>query len=160
MLAVVEDDQRGGRPQPLEERGFAADVQRRDERVDDVVGGDRGLESRQPGPSGRPDATGRPDASGHDVVGEAQLAMCLQENLNKGIGVVSRLVATRGTLEILSHILLATESGRLKLSATNLEIGINYKVGAKIEKDGSITVPARLFLNLSLNFHLERLILT
>lgn len=70
---------------------------------------------------------------------------CLQENLNKGIGVVSRLVAQRGTLEILSHILLATEKGRLKLSATNLEIGINYKIGAKIDSEGSITVPARLF---------------
>jgi DNA polymerase-3 subunit beta len=73
---------------------------------------------------------------------------CLQENLNKGLSVVSRLVATRGTLEILSHILLSTEGGRLKLSATNLEIGINYKVGAKIEKEGSITVPARLFSEL------------
>lgn len=70
---------------------------------------------------------------------------CLQENLNKGLSVVSRLVATRGTLEILSHILLETQEGRLKLSATNLEIGINYKIGAKIDQEGSITVPARLF---------------
>lgn len=70
---------------------------------------------------------------------------CLQENLNKGLASVSRLVSTRGTLEILSHILIATEKGRLKLTSTNLEIGINYKIGAKIEEDGSITVPARLF---------------
>jgi len=70
---------------------------------------------------------------------------CLQENLNKGISTVSRLVATKGTLEILSHILINTEGGRLKLSATNLEIGVNYKIGAKIEKEGGITVPARLF---------------
>lgn len=73
---------------------------------------------------------------------------CLQENLNKGISTVSRLVGTKGALEILSHILVTTENGRLKLSATNLEIGINYKVGAKIEKPGSITVPARLFNDL------------
>lgn len=73
---------------------------------------------------------------------------CLQENLSKGLNVVSRLVATKGTLEILSHILLSTEKGRLKLSATNLEIGINYKVGAKIDSDGAITVPARLFSEL------------
>lgn len=73
---------------------------------------------------------------------------CLQENLNKGVAVVSRLVSTRGTLEILGHILLKTESGRLKLSATNLEIGINYKVGAKIDKEGEITVPARIFSEL------------
>jgi len=73
---------------------------------------------------------------------------CLQENLHKGLSVVSRLVATRGTLEILSHILLKTENGRLKLSATNLEIGINYKLGAKIDKDGALTVPAKLFSEL------------
>lgn len=73
---------------------------------------------------------------------------CLQENLNKGISVVSRLVATKGTLEILSYILITTEGGRLKLSATNLEIGINYKIGAKIEKEGGITAPARLFSDL------------
>jgi DNA polymerase-3 subunit beta len=70
---------------------------------------------------------------------------CLQENLNKGLTTVSRLVATKGTLEILSHILIATSEGRLKLSATNLEIGINYKIGAKIDEEGAITVPARLF---------------
>lgn len=73
---------------------------------------------------------------------------CLEENLAKGLSTVSRVVATRGTLEILSHILISTEKGRLKLSATNLEIGINYKVGAKIEEEGLITVPARLFSEL------------
>lgn len=73
---------------------------------------------------------------------------CLAENLSKGLNTVSRLVATKGTLEILSHILLSTEGGRLKLSATNLEIGINYKVGSKVEEEGSITVPGRLFSEL------------
>jgi len=73
---------------------------------------------------------------------------CLQENLNKAVSVVSRIVSTRGTLEILSHILLATDNGRLNLSATNLEIGINYKIGAKVEKEGSLTIPARLFSEL------------
>lgn len=73
---------------------------------------------------------------------------CLEENLSKGLNIVSRLVGTKGTLEILSHILLTTEKGRLKLSATNLEIGINYKIGGKVEEEGSITVPARLFTEL------------
>lgn len=73
---------------------------------------------------------------------------CLQENLSKGLNVVSRLVSTKGTLEILGHILISTEKGRLKLSATNLEIGVNYKVGAKIDTEGAITVPARLFSEL------------
>ncbi len=69
---------------------------------------------------------------------------CLQENLAKGLSTVGRAVATRSTLPVLSNILLATDNGQLKLSATNLEIGISCWVGAKIEEEGSITVPARL----------------
>jgi len=70
---------------------------------------------------------------------------CLQENLNKAISIVSKVVATRSTLPVLSNILIKTEKGRLKLSATNLEIGISCWIGSKIEKEGSITIPARLF---------------
>jgi DNA polymerase-3 subunit beta len=69
---------------------------------------------------------------------------CLQENLAKGLSIVGRAVATRSTLPVLSNVMLATDGARLKLSATNLEIGIVCWVGAKIEEDGSTTVPARL----------------
>jgi DNA polymerase-3 subunit beta len=69
---------------------------------------------------------------------------CLQENLSKGLAIVGRAVATRSTLPVLSNILMATDEGRLKLSATNLEVGINCWIGAKVEEDGATTVPARL----------------
>jgi len=69
---------------------------------------------------------------------------CLQENLAKGLTIVGRAVATRSTLPVLSNILIATDEGRLKLSATNLEVGINCWIGAKVEEDGATTVPARL----------------
>jgi DNA polymerase-3 subunit beta len=69
---------------------------------------------------------------------------CLQENLAKGLSIVGRAVASRSTLPVLSNVLLATDNGRLKLSATNLELGINCWVGAKVEEEGSTTVPARL----------------
>jgi DNA polymerase-3 subunit beta len=69
---------------------------------------------------------------------------CLQENLAKGLSIVGRAVATRSTLPVLSNVMLATDGSRLKLSATNLEIGIVCWIGAKVEEDGSITVPARL----------------
>jgi DNA polymerase-3 subunit beta len=46
---------------------------------------------------------------------------------------------------VLSNVLLATDGNRLRLSATNLEIGINYWIGSKVEQQGSVTVPARLF---------------
>jgi DNA polymerase-3 subunit beta len=74
---------------------------------------------------------------------------CLQENLAKGLSIVSRAVASRSTtLPVLSNIMLSTDNGRLKLSATNLEIGINTWIGAKVEQDGAITVPARTFTDL------------
>jgi len=69
---------------------------------------------------------------------------CLQENLAKGLAIVGRAVATRSTLPVLANILMATDEGRLKLSATNLEVGINCWIGAKVEEDGATTIPARL----------------
>jgi len=71
--------------------------------------------------------------------------MVLQENLNRGVSFVSRSVAARPNLPVLGNILLGTDEGRLKLTATNLETGVHFWVGAKIEKEGSITVPARIF---------------
>ena len=73
---------------------------------------------------------------------------CLQENLAKGLSIVGRAVAARSTLPVLSNILLATDNGRLKLSATNLEIGITCWIGAKVEDECAITVPARTFVDL------------
>jgi DNA polymerase-3 subunit beta len=69
---------------------------------------------------------------------------CLQENINHGLGVVGRAVATRTTLPITNNVLLASDEGRLKLVATNLEMAISCWIGAKVEEEGSITVPARL----------------
>src|SRR4030042_738479 len=70
---------------------------------------------------------------------------CLQENLNRGLSVVGRAVATRSTLPITNNVLLATEGSRLKLAATNLEIAITCWIGAMVEDEGAITLPARLF---------------
>ena len=69
---------------------------------------------------------------------------CLQENLAKGLSIVGRSVANRSTLPVLGNVLLATDGDRLKLSATNLETGINCWIGAKVEEAGAITIPARL----------------
>jgi DNA polymerase-3 subunit beta len=69
---------------------------------------------------------------------------CLQENLNRGLNQVGRAAATRTTLPITNHVLLATDQGRLKLVATNLEMAISSWIGAKVEEEGKITVPARL----------------
>ena len=69
---------------------------------------------------------------------------CLQENLSRGLAVVGRAVANRATLPVIHNVLLNVDQSMLKLSATNLEIAMTTWVGAKIEEEGSITVPARL----------------
>ena len=68
----------------------------------------------------------------------------LQENLAKGLSIVGRAVASRSTLPVLNNILLETDNSQLKLSAMDMEIAINCWVGAMIEDEGQITVPARL----------------
>ncbi|GAC1365203.1 MAG: DNA polymerase III subunit beta [Ktedonobacteraceae bacterium] len=73
---------------------------------------------------------------------------CKQQDLSRGLSVVSHAVSSRSTLPILANILMATDQGRLKLSATNLEIGINCWIDADIQQDGSTTVPAKTFIDL------------
>jgi DNA polymerase-3 subunit beta len=72
----------------------------------------------------------------------------LQENLAHGLSIVTRAVSSRSTLPVLANVLVATDEGRLRLSATNLELGITCWIGAKIEEEGSTTVPARTFSDL------------
>jgi DNA polymerase-3 subunit beta len=68
---------------------------------------------------------------------------CLQENLAKGLSVVSRAVATRSPLQITQNVLITTDNSRLKLAATNMEIALSCWIGAKVEEEGAITVPNR-----------------
>lgn len=67
-----------------------------------------------------------------------------QENLAKALSTVARVANSRNALPILSNVLLRTENNRLSIAATNLDIAITQYIGSKIEKDGAITVPARL----------------
>lgn len=69
--------------------------------------------------------------------------ICTQKNLNQGISVVEKIVGRNTTLPILNNILLKTEKGGLKLSSTNLEIGINCWIRAQIKEKGAITIPVR-----------------
>lgn len=67
-----------------------------------------------------------------------------QENLNRALSSVARVADTHGTLPILANVLIKADKNRLSVSATNLDIAITHFVGAKIEKEGVITVPANL----------------
>ena len=68
----------------------------------------------------------------------------MQENLARGLSVVSRAVSSRSSLPVLANVLLRTEDAGLKLTATNLEIGMTAWVPGRIETEGALTVPARL----------------
>lgn len=80
----------------------------------------------------------------------------LQDKLAKGLGIVARAVENRPTLPVLGNILLATEDARVKLAATNLEMSITTWIGAKVEKEGAITLPAKTLADLVNNLSPER----
>lgn len=69
---------------------------------------------------------------------------CFQENLSKGLSIVGRAVSARSTLPVLGNILLEAKDNQLRLAATNLEIGVNCWIGARVDDEGAITVPSRL----------------
>jgi DNA polymerase-3 subunit beta len=79
----------------------------------------------------------------------------LQENLAQGLNVVSRAVSPRSTYPILANVLISAEDGRLKLSATDRELGITCWIGAKIQEPGATTVPARTLSDLVATFPSE-----
>lgn len=68
---------------------------------------------------------------------------CLQDNLARGLNIVGRAVSPRSPMPILANVLLATDNGRLRLAATDTKMGIVAWIGASVEEDGGITVPAR-----------------
>ncbi|MBI2034104.1 MAG: hypothetical protein HYT11_00010 [Candidatus Levybacteria bacterium] len=68
----------------------------------------------------------------------------LKENLNRALLTVNRVIPIKPQLPILSNVLIKTAGSEVKVAGTNLETGIQIAVGAKIEKEGEITVPGRL----------------
>jgi DNA polymerase-3 subunit beta len=86
----------------------------------------------------------RPAAAVVERTTSAMRISCAQEQLSRGLAVVGRAVGGRTTLPVLNNVLLASDGERLKLSATNLEIGITTWVPGTVEGEGQLTVPARL----------------
>ena len=82
------------------------------------------------------------------------------KNLSRAVGTVEKIVSRNPSLPILNNILLKTDNGRLKISATNLEIGINYHLGVKIDETGEIAIPARIFSDFINNLKEEKITLT
>ncbi|MCK9379324.1 MAG: DNA polymerase III subunit beta [Candidatus Moranbacteria bacterium] len=76
---------------------------------------------------------------------------CTQENFKKAVFNTEKVTGKQATLPILSNILIETSKGRLRFLATNLEIGVFSSIGAKIEREGKITVPAKILSNFASN---------
>lgn len=72
----------------------------------------------------------------------------LKENFLAGLNAVNRATSRSITLPILNNILLSAEKNFLKLSATDLELGIKYWALSKVEKEGAITIPAKFLISL------------
>lgn len=86
--------------------------------------------------------------------------ICTQENLKIGIQQVIRIVSSSTTLPILNNLLLETNSGQLKISATNLEIGMSVLVRCKIEIEGSVCISAKILQDLISNLPNDNIIIS
>lgn len=80
-----------------------------------------------------------------------------QKKLKEALAVTEKIVSKNLALPILQNVVLKTEHGRVKVSSTNLEIGINYWLGAKIEEEGEIALPARIFSDFTANVDSEKI---
>lgn len=83
----------------------------------------------------------------------------LQENLNRGLSIAGRFVSSHPQIPILSHVAIKTDKNRLKISATNLETGVNYYCGAKIDSEGGTTVLSKTFSEFVASLPAEKIIL-
>jgi len=68
----------------------------------------------------------------------------IQENLAKALNYCNRAVSTRPNIPVLANVLIEADKGKLKLSATNLEVGITTWIGATVGSEGKLTVSAKL----------------
>jgi DNA polymerase III subunit beta len=83
------------------------------------------------------------------VVGTGLRITCSKEDLVQGLGVVSRAVSTRTSVQILSGILLEASGSELRLAATDMELSLRATVAAQVEGDGAIVLPGRTLLDIA-----------
>src|SRR3989338_3850470 len=70
---------------------------------------------------------------------------CSKEDLAYGVQTIQSALSSRTTLPILLNFLLETENSKVKVVSTDLEMGVKHYIGAEVETDGSITIPAKKF---------------
>jgi DNA polymerase III subunit beta len=80
--------------------------------------------------------------------GTGMKVLCRRDELSQKLGVVSRAVSMRASVQILSGVLLRAEAGRLNLAATDMELSLRSSLEARVEGDGAVVVPGRLLVDL------------
>lgn len=83
------------------------------------------------------------------VVGEELRITCAKDDLVQGLGVVSRAVSTRTSVQILAGILLEGAGDELRLAATDMELSLRATVAARVEGDGAIVLPGRTLVDIA-----------
>ena len=84
----------------------------------------------------------------------------MQENLKRGLAIVSAAIAAKNTLPVLANVLLVAEGNRLKLAGTNLEVGVTHWIGAQVQEEGAATIPAKLLADVVGSLPNDRVTLT
>src|SRR3982750_4446821 len=82
------------------------------------------------------------------MVGTGMKVVCQRDELTQKLGIVSRAVSTRASVQSLSGVLLRAEAGRLHLAATDMELSLRSSLEAQIEGEGAVVVPGRLLVDL------------
>src|SRR5712691_2948331 len=81
------------------------------------------------------------------TVGTGMKIVCQRDELTQKLGVVSRAVSTRASVQILSGVLLRAEAGRLNLAATDMELSLRSSLEARVDGEGAVVVPGRLLVD-------------
>ena len=81
----------------------------------------------------------------------------LQEELSKALSLANRFASAKAQLPVLGNILLSSKKSKLLISSTNLEISINIAIGAKVETEGDITIPAKIITDIVTNLNPEQI---
>jgi DNA polymerase III subunit beta len=85
----------------------------------------------------------------NSVVGTGLRITCSKDELVTALGVVSRAVSTRTSVQILSGILLEARAGELRVAATDMELSLRATVSAQVEGEGAIVLPGKTLADLS-----------
>jgi len=83
------------------------------------------------------------------VVGAGLRINCAQDELAQALGVVSRALSTRTSVQILSGVLLEARGTELRLAATDMELSLRASIPAQIEGDGAIVLPGKTFVDIA-----------